>query len=121
MPDDTLVLLHIWQLWCCVFRLLNELTLPDMPIAFNPDDRPSADEDVGGGPFFGYCNVPKLTTNLPFPDLWSPEALSCGPGCTPFTASDQRQEQAVFLGRPTGMLVLLQMCICTCCYIGIGL
>lgn len=83
-------------------RLLNEITLPDMPIAFNPDDWPSDDEDVGGGPFFGYCNVPKLTSNLPFPDLTSPEALSCGNGCSPFTESDKRQEQAIFLGRPTG-------------------
>lgn len=75
---------------------------PDMPIAFNPDDWPSDDEDVGGGPYFGYCNVPKLTSNLPFPDLTSVEAISCGRQCTPFTDSDKRQEQAVFLGRPTG-------------------
>lgn len=73
-----------------------------MPIAFNPDDRPCNDEDVGGGPYFGYCNVPKLTSNLPFPDFWTPEALNCGSGCEPFTDSDQRQEQAIFLGRPTG-------------------
>lgn len=73
-----------------------------MPIAFNPDDWPSNDEAVGGGPYFGYCNTPKLTSNLPFPDLWSVEAFICGTRCTPFTDSDHRQEQAIFLGRPTG-------------------
>ena len=83
-------------------RLLHEVQFPDMPIAFNPDDWPSDDEDVGGGPYFGYCNVPKLTSNLPFPDLTSVEAISCGRKCNPFTDSDKRREQAVFLGRPTG-------------------
>ena len=75
-----------------------------MPIAFNSDDWPARDEDVGGGPYFGYCNVPKLYSNLPFPDLTAPEGLNCGRGCTPFTETDHRKDQAIFLGRPTGKM-----------------
>ncbi|KAL3131216.1 hypothetical protein ABBQ38_000515 [Trebouxia sp. C0009 RCD-2024] len=83
-------------------RLLQDMQLPDMPIAFNPDDWPSKDEDVGGGPYFGYCNLPKITSNLPFPDLAGTAPLGCGKDCTPFTETDHRKDQAVFLGRPTG-------------------
>ena len=86
----------------CLCRLLDDMLLPDMPIAFNTEDWPARDEDVQGGPYFGYCNVPKLYTNLPFPDLATADPLSCGEGCTPFTETDHRKEQAVFLGRPTG-------------------
>ena len=90
---------------CC--RLLQEMQLPDMPIAFNSDDWPSKDEDVGGGPYFGYCNLPKITSNLPFPDLTGTASLSCGKDCAPFTETDHRKDQAVFLGRPTGMVLQL--------------
>ena len=81
---------------------MDDMLLPDMPIAFDTEDWPARDEDVGGGPYFGYCNVPKLYTNLPFPDLAATEPLSCGEGCMPFTETDRQKEQAVFLGRPTG-------------------
>ncbi|DBA91139.1 TPA: hypothetical protein ACH3X1_016098 [Trebouxia sp. C0004] len=83
-------------------RLLDEMQLPDMPIGFNSDDVPIRDEDVRGGPYFGYCNVPKLTSNLPLPDLWGVDPLTCGKDCTPFSETDHRKDQAVFLGRPTG-------------------
>ena len=79
------------------------MKLPDMPIAFNSDDWPTRDEQVGGGPYFGYCNINKITSNLPFPDLADSTPSSCGHGCTPFTETDLRKEQAVFLGRPTGV------------------
>ena len=75
--------------------------LPDMPIAFNSDDWPQRDEDIGS-PYFGYCNIPRLTSNLPLPDLWGVEPVTCGPDCTPFTETDHRKDQAIFLGRPTG-------------------
>ena len=78
------------------------MLLPDMPIGFNSDDVPARDEDVGGGPYFGYCNVPKLTSNLPLPDLWGVDPLTCGKDCTPFSETDYRKDQAIFLGRPTG-------------------
>ena len=84
------------------YRLLKEMLLPDMPIAFNPIDEVARDEDVGGGPYFGYCNVPRLTSNLPLPDLWVVNPLTCGKGCTPFSETDHRKDQAIFLGRPTG-------------------
>lgn len=84
------------------YRLLKEMLLPDMPIAFNPIDEAARDEDVGGGPYFGYCNVPRLTSNLPLPDLWVVNPLTCGKGCTPFSETDHRKDQAIFLGRPTG-------------------
>jgi hypothetical protein len=84
------------------YRLLNDMLLPDMPIGFNPVDVPARDEDVGGGPYFGYCNVPKLTSNLPLPDLWGVNPLTCGLDCTPFSETDHRKDQAIFLGRPTG-------------------
>ncbi|KAL0041933.1 hypothetical protein WJX79_009402 [Trebouxia sp. C0005] len=83
-------------------RLLDDMLLPDMPIGFNSDDVPARDEDVGGGPYFGYCNVPRLTSNLPLPDLWGVDPLTCGKDCTPFSETDHRKEQAIFLGRPTG-------------------
>ena len=78
------------------------MNLPDMPIGFNQDDWPARDEDIGGGPLFGYCNVPKLYSNLPFPDLTAVEMLTCGQSCTPFTETDHRRNQAIFLGRPNG-------------------
>ncbi len=84
------------------YRLLDDMLLPDMPIGFNSDDAPARDEDVGGGPYFGYCNVPKLTSNLPLPDLWGLDPLTCGKDCTPFSETDHRKDQAIFLGRPTG-------------------
>ena len=78
------------------------MLLPDMPIGFNSDDVPARDEDVGGGPYFGYCNVPKLTSNLCLPDLWGVDPMTCGKDCTPFSETDHRKDQAIFLGRPTG-------------------
>lgn len=78
------------------------MLLPDMPIGFNSDDVPARDEDVGGGPYFGYCNVPKLTSNLPLPDLWGVDPMTCGKDCTPFSETDHRKDQAILLGRPTG-------------------
>ncbi|DBA98342.1 TPA: hypothetical protein ACH3X1_001258 [Trebouxia sp. C0004] len=83
-------------------RLLDEMLLPDMPIAFIPSDEPVSDEDVCGGPLFGYCNVPKLTSNLLLPDLTGVDALTCGEDCSPFSETDHRRDQAIFLGRPTG-------------------
>jgi hypothetical protein len=84
------------------YRLLDDMLLPDMPIGFNPIDVPARDEDVGGGPYFGYCNVPRLTSNLPLPDLWGVDPLTCGKDFTPFSETDHRKDQAIFLGRPTG-------------------
>lgn len=91
------------------FRLLNDMLLPDMPIGFNPIDEPARDEDVGGGPYFGYCNVPRLTSNLPLPDLGGVDPLTCGKYCTPFSVTDHRKDQAIFLGRPTGKQVREQL------------
>jgi len=92
------------------YRLLDEMLLPDMPIGFNSDDVPARDEDVGGGPYFGYCNVPKLTSNLPLPDLWGVDALTCGKDCTPFSETNHRKDQAIFLGRPTGKQIRGAIC-----------
>jgi len=86
------------------------MLLPDMPIGFNSDDVPARDEDVGGGPYFGYCNVPKLTSNLPLPDLWGVDALTCGKDCTPFSETNHRKDQAIFLGRPTGKQIRGAIC-----------
>jgi len=91
------------------YRLLNDMLLPDMPIGFNPIDEPACDEDVGGGPYFGYCNVPRLTSNLPLPDLWGVDPLNCGKDCNPFSETDHRKDQAIFLGRPTGKHIREQL------------
>ena len=72
------------------------MKLLDMLIAFDSDDWPTKDEQIGGGPYFGYCNINKNTSNLPFPDLAGSHPSSCGHGCAPLTQTDHRKDQAVF-------------------------
>ena len=91
--------------------MLDKIQFPDMPIAYNENDWPVRDEDVGGGPWFGYCNVPKLYSNLPLPEIDDTEPdLGCGDGCTPFTETDHRRPQAIFMGGPTGESMLCDTC-----------
>lgn len=89
-------------------KLAASTTLPDMLLVFNPDDSPT-DDNICGGPAFGYCNVRGTSTNLLLPascyDPVHPNGVSCSANysCSP-GADDSRLPTAAFLGHPTGWL-----------------
>ena len=78
--------------------------LPDLILAGNIMDQPEDEIDRGGGPWFGYCNIRGLMTNLVYPASNMPVegVMSCGKKCVPFTEQDSRETKAVFLGSSTG-------------------
>lgn len=67
---------------------------------------PEDDTFKQGGPWFGFCNLMFVTTNILLPS--GPGLVShlrCGRNCWPFTESDQRIPKAIFLGSTTGWAV----------------
>lgn len=85
--------------------LAKKVLLPDVVVAGNVWDFPEDDTFKQGGPWFGFCNLMFMTTNLLLPyglPVTTRDHLSCGEGCEPFTASDHRMPKAIFLGSSTG-------------------
>lgn len=84
-------------------KLTGKAVLPDLMLASNLFDLPEDDIARRGGPWFGYCNVPFLTTNLLLPAREGVSShLHCGTNCEPFTNLDRRKGKAIFLGSSTG-------------------
>lgn len=87
-------------------NLARQVTLPDLVLAGDVWDLPEED-DKRGGPWFGYCNMLYMTTNIMLPSgpgLDDMQHLGCGRKCQPFTSSDHRQPKAIFLGSSTGWI-----------------
>ena len=85
-------------------RLARKVSLPDFVLAGNVWDLPE-DDAKRGGPWFGFCNILFMTTNILLPSgpgLVS--SLRCGRKCQPFTKSDRRFPKAIFLGSSTGWI-----------------
>ena len=69
-------------------------------------DYPEDDTTRDGGPWFGYCNIVFMTSNLMLPAGEGVVShLRCGRNCHPFTPNDHRSSKAIFLGSSTGWLV----------------
>ena len=84
-------------------KLTGKAMLPDLVLACNVFDHPEDDIARGGGPWFGYCNMPFQSTNLLLPARDGVSThLRCGSNCEPFTNLDRREAKAVFLGSSTG-------------------
>ena len=86
--------------------LVRQVRLPDLVFAGNVWDLPE-DDAKRGGPWFGYCNMLYMTTNIMLPSgpgLGDTSHLRCGRKCQPFTSSDHRYSKAIFLGSSTGWM-----------------
>lgn len=89
-----------------VRRIAEKVTLPDLVLAGDMWDYPEDDTATAqGGPWFGYCNIAFMTSNLMLPAGGGVSHLGCGKHCKPFTSSDLRESKAAFLGSSTGWLV----------------
>lgn len=99
--------LNMAAIWVPLVReLATRVRLPDLVLAGNTWDMPEDDTFKGGGPWWGFCNIMFMSTNLLLPS--GPGLLAhrrCGRNCWPFTDSDHRLPKAIFLGSTTGWLV----------------
>lgn len=87
-------------------NLARQVILPDLILAGDVWDLPE-DDAKRGGPWFGYCNMLYMTTNIMLPSgpgLDDMQHLGCGRKCQPFTSSDHRHPKAIFLGSSTGWM-----------------
>ena len=89
--------LNMAAIWVpLVKQLMRKVILPDLVLAGNTWDTPEDDTFKQGGPWFGFCNLMFMTSNLLLPSgSGLVSHLRCGEECWPFT---DRQASKAFAG-----------------------